>query len=815
MPGGKYILRTNLALLAISGTVTLTGVLMVAYGGSRVLPGYTAVTSWAWPVRVLGAGICGVLLFVAKSIPRPRKLRWILGGIALLPLSAATIFTAIGGYPNILALALPSFACAAYSIVIDEPDPKAATHDLLVFLAAATLALIAPLNALLAHPGTIRLIPQSAAWGLCTLGFAVGIVHARNPLSRADRVLGYVAGACFIGLSLLAYVQGVSLLAVIYAPIGIVLLLKRLFRNYLLGSVESAQGLSDENVIVRQFQAVSELMAWGVFLVAYVHQFFAPTLVIYDIEIFLVFIAAYLVFTFQYRLLPPKMRTFENFYRESLVNAVLLGLVCHVTGGLLSPYAWFFIPVLFSGSVAPQPKRIMHRLYVILAYYAFECLYTLNIGALSLSTVIDNLMPQVFLMSMTGLYAYHLAARRQKIDADLMETNRSYLEALKRETSARELTARQAETIGLTMKRDEALLSSLADGVVALDDRGLITLINPVAQAILGFSETEALGGRLRDLLRLNREGEKDFRLGPYIDTALHGNAIPLPEDLYQEKPDGKRVYLTGVALPILDERKKPTGAIVTLEDTSYLHEVDQLKTNFLSVAAHQLRTPLSTIRWYLELINDPAEGKLKQNQKMFAENAYTSLLRMVGLINRLLAITRLEGGRVPFRPQPTDLKTLTQEIIDDHKRQIEQHGLSVRLETSEILPTVALDPTLAREAFVNLIENAIRYTPDGGKIAIEARDGGEELIWTIRDTGIGIPKEQQPKIFEKFFRASNAIDYSSEGNGLGLYLANFIVTSWNGILSFESEEGKGATFRVTVPKAGMKPKEGQISLNA
>jgi signal transduction histidine kinase len=130
-------------------------------------------------------------------------------------------------------------------------------------------------------------------------------------------------------------------------------------------------------------------------------------------------------------------------------------------------------------------------------------------------------------------------------------------------------------------------------------------------------------------------------------------------------------------------------------------------------------------------------------------------------------------------------------------------------------LPTVPLDPTLAREVFTNLIENAVRYTPDDGRISIDAADASAAIVWSVTDTGIGIPKAQQEKIFEKFYRAGNAIEHSAEGSGLGLYLAKFIVNAWGGEISFVSEEGKGSTFRVTVPKAGMRAKEGHVSLNA
>ncbi len=812
--GGIASLRTNLAVLAVSASSVLTGVLIVCYGGARLLPLHPILQTWYWLPLVAALGVGGVLLFIAKGVIRPHWLRWLLGASALLPSLVGGLIASPYLTAPILAFAVPAFFCAGLSIAINEPDGEKTNRHLVRFFASSVCLLLLPVTLLIgSYPS--KLPDQALLSGLFLIGAAAAWLHVRHPSLLPDRLAGFLLGAAFVVRGFASVGRMETVESTLWFPTGLILLCLPFLRNYRLGTPDPVETMNEENRIVRQFEALSELVAWATFVFSFLYVFLRGAAIGTSGYLFAIFGVAYLAFIVQYRLLPPQRSTFASLNRRSTAYIALLAVACHVTGGLLSPYAWFFTFLLLTGSVVPNPRTILKRLALVLAYYALEIAYTYRLGALNHAVFVEGMLLPVFIIGLTGLYAYHLAARRRQIDSDLMQAYESYKQALVRETAARELVARQAAEIGLARKRDEALLSSLADGVFALDAKGAITMINPVAETFMGVPQSEAIGMRLRDLLMLRRENEAAFRLGPYIDTALKGGAVPLPEGLYQEKPDGQKVFYTGAALPVLDDGKRPNGAVLVLQDVTYLREVDQMKTSFLSVAAHQLRTPLSTIRWYLELLNDPSEGRLSRDQKTFAENAYVSLLRMVELINDLLAITRLEAGRVPFKPEPTSLKVLTADVLEGEKRRLVEQELKVSVDIPDDVPNVPLDPTLAREVFVNLVQNAIRYTPKGGTISIRVRDAGDELDWSIADSGIGIPKDQESKIFAKFFRASNAVDFNSEGSGLGLYLARFIVSNWGGNLSFTSREGKGATFNVTVPKTGMRAKPGQVSLNA
>jgi two-component system phosphate regulon sensor histidine kinase PhoR len=806
----KARFRTSLALISIAAAMALTSAFVVSFGASKLFQ--VSVTSYPlWPVFILALGVAGVVLVMSKGLAMPPFIdQKIPGYVALAPMLLVIAVTGYFRSGLMLGFFLLALPCALYAIRDAEPPRGKETHELNDFFGAGILFLFGVLG--FVFPLADPFIPPAIAL-IVALAFApaAAFVCWRAPAGRNAKIMRAGMGALLVAIALLAIVGEQPLYAIVYLPTGLLLLLQPMLGSVRMG-VPSESGLTDENLVVNQFEKMAEMTVWSVYIFTLIHAYFNPPGL--SGALFFLFIAGFVLFTVEYEMLSNRRSTYAFIQKKSIANAILLGFISHLTGGFQSPYAWFFILILTSGAFVPNPKMILRRLYVIAAYYVFETFYSYHYGALNQTLVVDYLMVQIFGIGLTGVYAYRLALRRKQIDEDLMTTNDSLKTALEGEKEAKKLVEKQSAQMAQAKKRNEDMLESLADGVVGLGSDGTIAFLNAAAEGLIGRTTQEARGQRVRALITLKCDTDENFRIGDYIDSALNGNAIPLPEDVYLLRPDGVKVYISGVAVPIFDERKRPDGAIFVFQDISYVREVDQMKTGFLSVAAHQLRTPLSTIRWFLELLIDPSEGKLKKNQKMFAENAYLSLRKMVGLVNRLLAVTRLEGGRVPFKPEPTDLKALTKDILESLKQKLSERKLDISMDLPD-LPAVALDPTLAREVFVNLIENAIRYTPDGGQISVTARDEGDRLSWSVADTGIGIPKAQQDKIFEKFYRAGNAIEYTSEGSGLGLYLAKFIVDAWGGKIGFTSEEGQGTTFRVTVPKAGMRSKAGHVSLNA
>ena len=366
--------------------------------------------------------------------------------------------------------------------------------------------------------------------------------------------------------------------------------------------------------------------------------------------------------------------------------------------------------------------------------------------------------------------------------------------------------------------KTEALLSGIGDGVVAVDNKSTIIYINQVAEKYLGFTSAEMVGKNFSETVtikdgkgKLLAEGKRPFtiaiRSGKTVSTAT---STPL----YYRRKDGSKFPVAITVSPIRIDGKV-SGAIDVFKDISHEIEVDQMKTDFISLASHQLRTPLSAIRWFGEMLLNGDAGKLTKEQLGFVENIVTSNERMIALVNSLLNISRIESGRIIVDPEPTDLGKLVKEVLAEIDNKIEEKKQRVIVSIHTKLPKIKVDPKLIREVYKNLLTNANKYTQIGGEITIIISKKDKEIWSQISDNGLGIPVGDQPKIYEKFYRAQNVVKLETEGTGLGLYLAKSIVDSSGGKMWFESQEKKGTSFWFTLPMTGSKPKKGEVTINS
>jgi signal transduction histidine kinase len=225
------------------------------------------------------------------------------------------------------------------------------------------------------------------------------------------------------------------------------------------------------------------------------------------------------------------------------------------------------------------------------------------------------------------------------------------------------------------------------------------------------------------------------------------------------------------------------------------------MKTEFVSLAAHQLRTPLSAIKWTLRMLLDGDFGEITEEQRGFIEKTYGSNERMISLINDLLNVTRIEEGRYLYKPVLTQIENVVQFVINSFKE--ETRRKKIRLEFKKPrkkLPQVKVDVERIRLAINNILDNAIRYTPVGGKVTTFLKCGKKEIELQVQDTGVGIPEDQKERVFTKFFRGANVMRMATEGTGLGLFIAKNIIEAHDGRIWFESEKDKGSVFHFTLP---------------
>ncbi|HEX6462002.1 MAG TPA: ATP-binding protein [Candidatus Saccharimonadales bacterium] len=368
--------------------------------------------------------------------------------------------------------------------------------------------------------------------------------------------------------------------------------------------------------------------------------------------------------------------------------------------------------------------------------------------------------------------------------------------------------------LSVETERDRIMLESLGEGVIAIDEHRRITLINAEAIALLELEEqSQLIGKAVEEILSLL--DEKNRPLAPTetpVAQVLKNNKTIRGTYHYQKKT-GAKIIIDLSTNPVMVEGKL-SGAVMNLRDVTKEREVDRMKTEFISLASHQLRTPLSAIKWFSEMLVAGDAGELKPEQADFARNIADSTERMIALVNALLNISRIESGRIMIDPKPTDLRELVSGIVNDLKAKTEEKKQTLIISVHEDLPKIKLDPRLISQVYMNLLSNAIKYTQKGGEVSVFISKKDNDVISQVTDNGYGIPKEQQGRIFQKFFRAANAVKVETDGTGLGLYLIKAVIESSGGKIWFESEEGKGTTFWFSIPLSGMKAKEGEVTLD-
>ena len=321
------------------------------------------------------------------------------------------------------------------------------------------------------------------------------------------------------------------------------------------------------------------------------------------------------------------------------------------------------------------------------------------------------------------------------------------------------------------------IFDSTSDGVVLLDGEGRVVFANRRAGELFEVDPAATAGH-------------------PLVDFA----GAPLAGDDGDLEMGGGRRIVHWIAQATPDGVDGPAGRTITFQDVTREREMSRMKSEFVSFVAHQLRTPLSEIKWMLELATE--EPDAPPSLRSFVQTAANAADRMLEMVRDLLDITRLESGALGGDAEPTDLVAHTRGVLQELAATIATKGHEVTVEGPATLPPVRVDPRLMREVVQNFVSNAVKYTPPVGTIAIRLAAGDGTVEWTIEDNGIGIPPAACDRLGEKFFRADNAQTVDPGGKGLGLYLARLVITRFGGQLRWASKEGGGSTFAFTLPQA-------------
>jgi len=344
-------------------------------------------------------------------------------------------------------------------------------------------------------------------------------------------------------------------------------------------------------------------------------------------------------------------------------------------------------------------------------------------------------------------------------------------------------------------ERDKTLtiINSFSDGLIIVDEKNNIFSINPEAEKILELKSISLFKKPLQNLV--------NFPKAVPIASVLNTGLI----NLFKKEIDLAKDFIIELSVIPLNLGEKDIGHLIVLHDVSRDRMVEKMKTEFVSLVAHQLRTPLTAVNWSMEMLKKGDFGKLSEKQNEVIENTLHNNERLISLVNNILNLTRIEEGRYLYETAMVGMKEIVNFVIDSYKSEIKERKIDLEFKEPDNLSQTMVDVEKIKLAVQNLIDNAIQYSLVGGRVIITLENDEKNIIFKIQDFGAGIPKSQQGKIFGKFFRADNAIKIDPNGTGLGLFLTKNIINAHGGKIWFESKEGAGTTVYFSLPISNKK----------
>ncbi len=385
-----------------------------------------------------------------------------------------------------------------------------------------------------------------------------------------------------------------------------------------------------------------------------------------------------------------------------------------------------------------------------------------------------------------------VAARTKEIEEKAAELERKTEEMSQTQTALLNLaedTDKASRDAEKEKEKTLAIIKNFIDGLFFFDSEKKLVLANPKAEEIFDIKLRDVAGRSTKELTTFPT-------LTPLINLLGEGIREVTREEICTEG----EIFLEITSIPIKQD-KEEIGILVNIHDITREKSIEKIKSEFVSVAAHQLRTPLAGIKWTLQtILEEEEEAHIPEEIIGFIRKAYEANDRMVNLVNDLLNVTRIEEGRYVYEPEELEFMDVVNRIIEAYKEHIENKGLEFEIKKpEEDLPVVKVDREKIGIVVQNFLDNAMKYTTAGKvSLLIEYVDG--KIKVSVTDSGVGIPEDQQKRLFNKFFRAANVQRMDTEGSGLGLFIAKNIIEAHGGKVGFYSKVGEGSTFYFTLP---------------
>ena len=416
-----------------------------------------------------------------------------------------------------------------------------------------------------------------------------------------------------------------------------------------------------------------------------------------------------------------------------------------------------------------------------------------------------ELRQNIISVAVVALLVYFFALYLEQRENIFIEQDKELAKLNKR--LGKSLTSVKKERAKVT-----AFLSSIGNGIVATDARGKTVLANPSALSLLNLKKSELINKSFFHTVPLvDKTGKKyTHQKRPGVQALMARNAMTVssPPNLphYFKLPNGTSMPIAIAASPILLE-DRTDGAMISFREVSKEVKLSEEKTEFVSIASHQLRTPLTGLKWTLELLE---QERISKSAKEAMREATSSIDTMIKLVSDLLNVSRIEVGSIAFNPKPSNVVNLIETIIKEVQPLAAKKNLLINFEKpSKKLPSFTIDPDLYRQVLHNLLTNAIKYsTTKSSNVIVSLDPDNNKIITKVQDFGMGIKLDQQKKVFTKFFRSEKAKKSVLQVADLDCILQKWPLIRWGGDISFTSKEGKGSEFILELPISPKQKKE-------
>jgi two-component system phosphate regulon sensor histidine kinase PhoR len=388
--------------------------------------------------------------------------------------------------------------------------------------------------------------------------------------------------------------------------------------------------------------------------------------------------------------------------------------------------------------------------------------------------------------------AYDFITKPFQIDQFLLTITRA-AEKRQLEQKARQFeqeNIRNLYDLNLEKSRLKTIINRMANGVMVTNRNLEVVLHNPALMRLAEISSEVENPAPVTEII--NDES--------LINTLkqIQSREIQDNESISQEIQIGKNILRT-ISAPALGPDKDVAGTVTVLEDITAFKQLDQMKSDFVNMVAHELRSPLVSIRQLNSVLVEGLAGPLEEKQQDFVNRGMKKIDGLLELINDLLDVAKIEAGKYVQRQVPTDIGKIIEETVALMEERAKEKGIDLTCSCNDLKPVQA-DPKNIEEIFNNLISNAINYSPEGGRVTITAHGFGENMEIRVEDTGVGISPEELPKIFDKFYRVKHPKTREVVGTGLGLAIVKGVVEAHHGTIDVESLVDKGTTFRILLP---------------